>query len=455
MVTVISALVASVRSEPTELRLQSASTLLPYSTSPSKQMQALVTGSWNPIPEELLQQVFFTDDENQTITCLRRNSNSTLASCREALSIRPGVPSPFFGPFPSKVSQECPYLRLSDIAQHFTSHRHVRRKGLRTKSTREVPSAVAAWCALDGRSLAFVGDSTVQQTYEAFYLELERHKQPTSNQDIAYAVHAVNAQQKVAVNCSRPGAILWWGCLNEVLSVDIVGRCAHRHVTARVSFIKMHLYVEYDLPYVMNHDVILVWLSFHYKYDPARSHLGLNKHSYEEDMTAMVKALSAHGRQGEGKAVIFRESMLQHFGAHETGDFIGGGNNTWCGPVRNPTKAFWSDAIVRKVLERLSIRDILQADRASPSECGAVYVLPLHDTYLSRHMLHISSGKPEAGKGYEDCTHYCLVHPLFYPLWERLELVLRHSKHYKETHRAVINASCPLPYSLPQLDRHD
>lgn len=36
--------------------------------------------------------------------------------------------------------------------------------------------AARAWCALEGRSTVFVGDSTMLQTYQAYVMELKRYQ---------------------------------------------------------------------------------------------------------------------------------------------------------------------------------------------------------------------------------------------------------------------------------------
>eukprot|EP00959_Pyramimonas_sp_CCMP1952_P431751 9042199-Pyramimonas_sp.AAC.1 len=138
-------------------------------TSFSKQMRTLASGHWEAVPEELIEHVFFTQDEKSMLSCLRQNR--TTLQCRDLLKIAPSKRVPFFGPI-GKASHLCRYLNFSDVALQFRRDHHKRftkaeaswgsrvyGQGL-PEYRRELPGAVAAWCALDGRSLGFVGDST-------------------------------------------------------------------------------------------------------------------------------------------------------------------------------------------------------------------------------------------------------------------------------------------------------
>jgi len=427
-------------------------------------MRNLASGHWEPIPAELLEQVYFTEDERSMVSCLRQNNTHTTGHCQEHATLPRRQRVPFFGPL-GKLGHTCKHLLLGDVAQHYVHHRHNDLTKSEVKDSRiprpygeyhrhnllrKLPSAVAAWCALDGRSLGFVGDSTVEQNWMSFYLELERHKRKSGflsrivtasmGKDV-YAVYEVNELPDVPVNCSRVGAIKWWGCLENVKTVEVVGRCGSKDVRSKVSYVKEFVYGEYDLPYILDYDVIFAWLSFHYQFRSSKvEHEGRNGHPYVDDMMDLMRHLGSHGQQGEGKAVIFRESTLQHYGVMPSGDYVRLVNDTWCGPIKDIETAGWSNAIIRQVLERLSVRDICEKDAASPSDCGAVYVLPLHETFHPQHLLHVGSRTPST-RVIVDCTHYCNVPTLFEPIWERLALILRHSKLHSAT-SAAVNSSC-------------
>eukprot|EP00959_Pyramimonas_sp_CCMP1952_P144392 3022632-Pyramimonas_sp.AAC.1 len=59
-----------------------------------------------------------------------------------------------------------------------------------------------------------------------------------------------------------------------------------KDVRSTISYVKEYVYGEYDLPYILEYDVIFAWLSFHYHYKPDVSKIhGINLHLYVDDMT--------------------------------------------------------------------------------------------------------------------------------------------------------------------------
>eukprot|EP00238_Polyblepharides_amylifera_P003452 CAMPEP_0196572284 /NCGR_PEP_ID=MMETSP1081-20130531/2365_1 /TAXON_ID=36882 /ORGANISM="Pyramimonas amylifera, Strain CCMP720" /LENGTH=465 /DNA_ID=CAMNT_0041889557 /DNA_START=304 /DNA_END=1701 /DNA_ORIENTATION=+ len=426
-------------------------------------MVSLTAGSWAPLPKTHYHQVYFSAGEQKLIKCMQSSNNVTIGEC---VTKEDASQQLFLGHL-GKGNHLCPHLKLNDVAEIFV---HARRQidmdsnssssndeangigngssipevGLRETGRRTLPSspsltplpvAVAALCALENRSLAFVGDSVMEQLFQAFYLELDRytnlpphesfpHLSPESGK---YAVHSVTLLPKTIVNCSRPEAIQWWGCLDSIARVEVFGKCMNREVRSEVAFFKQYLYAEYDMEYLLKYDVVFAWFSFHYhlKLDKNGEHVGLNSHTFGQDMIPLLERLGKHSLRGPGKISIVRESTLQHFASQDSGEYSPAPFDA-CGPHSNESIPDWFDATVQEVMSKLSIRNIVENEEARPGECGALYVLPSHDMFLSRWNWHIAP--PNRMVSNPDCTHYCWIPTLYHPIWERLKLILLHSR---------------------------
>jgi len=52
-----------------------------------------------------------------------------------------------------------------------------------------------------------------------------------------------------------------WGALAEVLQFEVSGRCGTKgEFTSVIRYLKMHVYMDYDMPLVLRNDVVFAWV---------------------------------------------------------------------------------------------------------------------------------------------------------------------------------------------------
>jgi hypothetical protein len=52
-----------------------------------------------------------------------------------------------------------------------------------------------------------------------------------------------------------------WGALQEILQFEVSGRCGSSgELTSVIRYVKMHVYVDYDMHFVLRNDVVFAWV---------------------------------------------------------------------------------------------------------------------------------------------------------------------------------------------------
>jgi hypothetical protein len=78
-----------------------------------------------------------------------------------------------------------------------------------------------------------------------------------STQPSAAAIHNVTLLPSEEVDAARDGAVFWWGRLARIVRVEVSGSCGGRGaVTNTVQYVRMNMYADYDMPFVLRNDVI-------------------------------------------------------------------------------------------------------------------------------------------------------------------------------------------------------
>lgn len=423
---------------------QKGAPLSPQPQMPSlkSELARLANRKWQPIPPLLLDQVFFTSTERTIVGCLDSNRSATVETCAQQNGIYAkkgksnGNPAhdpvwgiPFAGPL-GKGSHVCPHLKMATVGRYWVDDNG----GSPSLDRSHGGVSVRALCALRGRATAFVGDSLQEQLFSAFVRDLRRLEEVKAKS--GYAVRSIVQQPDLIVNCSRPGAILWWGCMKDIPSFQLEVSCGSNGVfKSKLAYLKQHVFAEYDMPYIFEYDVIFAWFSNHYFHAFGEGLRGPHRRLYNQDMARFLELTATHARGKVGRVTVFRESVTQHFNTPD-GRWNKGKAPKGCFALRKQPNGHLvappTDQAFRNVMQLYHHRDIAEQENRSSAECNAMYVMPLHDAFGPMFDMHVGRPNHEVLPGAtneQDCTHYCWIPTLFHPIWERLAVILEHQYH--------------------------
>ena len=276
---------------------------------------------------------------------------------------------------------------------------------------------------LANKTLLFVGDSIMGQTYDAARCDVVRRglalhevRDGTTPEALAaLGVDAATAARLFAYHAAvKHGFGKGYPCTGEPRAAGDLDACTWYpdppltpwvvpETGTIIAFKGWHKFKPVDAAgYLAMVDAVVVNYALHYH----------NHTEYAEDMEGLMHLLGTHGAR-RGKAALFRETTAQHFAG--TGSFksidqahLELGSRCSCGPMSAETAA--DNDVTR--LNGIAA--------AAAAKHRAVRLLRLYDLTLPRHDLHEESfcdyvaeasrrrnKEPPRAHGCCDCTHFC------------------------------------------------
>jgi len=289
---------------------------------------------------------------------------------------------------------------------------------------------------LANKSLLFVGDSIMGQTFDAARCDVVRRglhlvevRDGTSVEKMAaLGINADTAARVLAYQAAiKHGFGAGYPCKGEPRSDAGVDACTWfpdpplvpwvvPETGTLIGFKGWHKFKPTDAQgWLAMTDAVVVNYALHYA----------DKSEYKTDMETLMHLLGVFGAR-RGKAAVFRETTAQHFIG--TGSFksidqahLQLGSTCSCAPLSNETAAN-NDVVI--------FNNIAATAAAKHS---SVRMLRLYDLTLPRHDLHEESfcdfqaeasrrrqNQPAGAHSCCDCTHFCYLPQFWAEIWARL-----------------------------------